>query len=149
MAGQPYRIDVPDSILEDLRSRLARTRFARGLNGAGWDYGTSVSFLEDLCGYWRRGFDWRAQESRLNSFRQFRADVDGVGLHFIHERGAGDDPIPLLLLHGWPDSFVRFLKVIPLLTRPGRTVRRGSRRSMSSSRACRASASRIDRREPA
>ena len=118
MAGQPYRIDVPDSILEDLRSRLARTRFARGLDGAGWDYGTSVSFLEDLCGYWRRGFDWRAQESRLNSFRQFRADVDGVGLHFIHERGAGDDPIPLLLLHGWPDSFVRFLKVIPLLTRP-------------------------------
>jgi len=115
---QPFRIDVAGSVLDDLQERLKRTRFTPGMAGAGWDYGTSPSYLEDLCAYWRTDFDWRKQEAHLNTFRQFRTEVDGVGLHFIQEKSKGENSIPLLLLHGWPDSFVRFLKVIPLLTDP-------------------------------
>jgi pimeloyl-ACP methyl ester carboxylesterase len=115
---QPFRIDVPGPVLDDLRERLAKTRFAPGIAGAGWDYGTNPPYLEDLCAYWRRDFDWRKQEACLNTFRQFRAEVDGIGLHFIHQKGRGENSIPLLLLHGWPDSFARFLKLIPRLTDP-------------------------------
>jgi hypothetical protein len=115
---QPFRIDVAGSVLDDLQERLEKTRFTPGMIGAGWDYGTSPSYLEDLCAYWRRDFNWRKQEAHLNTFRQFRIEVDGVGLHFIQEKGNGENPIPLLLLHGWPDSFTRFLKMIPLLTDP-------------------------------
>ena len=118
MAVQPFHIDVPQAILDDLQARLEKTRFTAGMVSAGWDYGTSPNYLEQLCDYWRGDFDWRKQESYLNSFKQFRTEVDGVGLHFIHERGKGDKPIPLLLVHGWPDSFARFLKIIPMLTDP-------------------------------
>jgi pimeloyl-ACP methyl ester carboxylesterase len=115
---QPFRIDVPDPVLDDLRERLAKTRFIAELQGADWSAGTPPSYLAELCGYWQRGFDWRRQERYLNGFHHFRADIDGTGLHFIHQRGTGTDPIPLLLIHGWPDSFARFLKIIPLLTDP-------------------------------
>jgi pimeloyl-ACP methyl ester carboxylesterase len=118
MAVQPFHIDVPQLVLDDLQQRLEKTRFTAGMDGAGWDYGTSPSYLEQLCDYWRRDFDWRKQENHLNTFNQFRAEVDGVGLHFIHEKGKGDNSIPLLLVHGWPDSFARFLKIIPMLTNP-------------------------------
>lgn len=118
MSLTPFRIDVPDSILDDLQARLNNTRMASGMAKAGWDYGTSPVYLDDLIDYWRKEFNWRKQENYLNTFNQFRAEMDGVGIHFIHERGKGDNPIPLLLIHGWPDSFARFLKIIPLLTDP-------------------------------
>jgi pimeloyl-ACP methyl ester carboxylesterase len=118
MAAQPFRIDVPPATLEDLRARLERARIPEGMPGAGWDYGTSPDYLRELCSYWRLEFDWRKQENHLNSFRHFKAEIENDKLHFIHERGRGPNPIPLLLLHGWPDSFARFLKVIPLLTDP-------------------------------
>ncbi len=117
---QPYRIDVPQDDLDDLRERLARTRWIDEVEGAGWDYGANLSYLKELTGYWREGFDWRAQEEVLNRFANFRATVDGFGLHFVHERGEGPDPFPILLSHGWPDSFYRFHKLIPLLTDPAR-----------------------------
>jgi pimeloyl-ACP methyl ester carboxylesterase len=115
---QPFRIEVPQLVLDDLHERLAKTRFTPATEGADWEYGTSSSFLKQLCDYWRKGFDWRKQENYINTFKQFRAEVDGVGLHFIHAKGKGDNPIPLLLVHGWPDSFARFLKIIPMLTNP-------------------------------
>lgn len=118
MAIQPLRIDVKQPVLDDLHDRLARTRFTTGINEAGWECGTSLDYLKDLCRYWQREFDWREQERSLNRFTQFRCDVDGVGLHFIHARGKGHNPIPLLLVHGWPDTFARFVKAIPLLTDP-------------------------------
>jgi pimeloyl-ACP methyl ester carboxylesterase len=118
MSVQPFKIEVPQAVLDDLRDRLARTRPARGVEDGGWDYGTDPAYLAELCAYWRDGYDWRRQEAYLNSFSQFRAEVDGVGLHFVHIRGKGPDAIPLLLVHGWPDSFARFLKLIPLLTDP-------------------------------
>jgi microsomal epoxide hydrolase len=116
---RPFRVEVPQDDLDDLRERLARTRWADEVEGAGWDYGTSLGYLRELTDYWREGFDWRAQEEAINRFTNFRATIGGFGLHFIHERGKGPDPLPILLAHGWPDSFYRFHKLIPLLTDPG------------------------------
>ncbi|OLB59803.1 MAG: multidrug MFS transporter, partial [Ktedonobacter sp. 13_2_20CM_2_54_8] len=118
MSIQPFTINIPQATLEDLRERLARTRWPDEVEGAGWDYGTNVGYLKELVDYWQHTFDWRAQEAKLNQYAQFRADIDGVGIHFIHERGKGPDPTPLLLLHGWPDSFYRYHKVIPRLSDP-------------------------------
>ena len=120
MAVQPFRVDVPQATLDDLRGRLARTRWTDEIEGAGWDYGTHLGYLKELTDYWRDGFDWRAREAELNSFDQFRAEIDGFGVHFVHERGKGPEPMPILLLHGWPDSFYRFHKMIPMLTDPAR-----------------------------
>src|SRR5207237_8659344 len=86
---------------------------------AGWGQGTNLSYLKELATYWEKQFDWRLQESRLNQFNHFRTDVQGLKLHFIHEKGKGPRPLPLVLIHGWPSSFAEMLKVIPLLTDPG------------------------------
>ncbi|CAN5120861.1 epoxide hydrolase [soil metagenome] len=118
MTIQPFRIDIPQTVLDDLQERLARTRWTDEVNDADWDYGTNLAYLRGLMDYWQHEFDWRAQEARLNQFDQFHAEVDGHGLHFIHERGKGPDPMPIALPHGWPDSFYRFHKIIPMLTDP-------------------------------
>ncbi len=120
MSIEPFEIKVPEETLEDLRERLARTRWTDEVEGAGWDYGTNLGYLRELVEYWRDDFDWRAEEAKLNEFAHFKADIDGLGVHFIHERGKGSNPTPLLLTHGWPDSFYRFHKVIPMLTDPER-----------------------------
>lgn len=116
----PFKIEVAQPVLDDLQARLARTRWPDEVDRAGWDYGTNREYLKELAGYWQHGFDWRAQETYLNQFAQFRAEVDGVNLHFIQEPGRGPNPLPLLLTHGWPDSFYRMHKLIPLLTDPAR-----------------------------
>jgi pimeloyl-ACP methyl ester carboxylesterase len=117
-AIRPFRVDVPQAELDDLRDRLARTRWPDDYEGVGWDYGTDLATMKELATYWRDGYDWRRQEAYLNSFPHFTAELDGEELTFIHVRGTGPDPIPLLLLHGWPDSVCRYLKLIPLLTDP-------------------------------
>jgi pimeloyl-ACP methyl ester carboxylesterase len=117
-ALRPFRVDVPQAELDDLRDRLARTRWPDDYEGVGWDYGTDLATMKELATYWRDGYDWRRQEAYLNSFPHFTAELDGEELTFIHVRGTGPDPIPLLLLHGWPDSVCRYLKLIPLLTDP-------------------------------
>ncbi|HWD45510.1 MAG TPA: epoxide hydrolase [Actinomycetota bacterium] len=117
-AIRPFRVDVPQAELDDLRDRLARTRWPDDYEGVGWDYGSDLATMKELATYWRDGYDWRRQEAYLNSFPHFTAALDGEELTFIHVRGTGPDPIPLLLLHGWPDSVCRYLKLIPLLTDP-------------------------------
>jgi pimeloyl-ACP methyl ester carboxylesterase len=117
-ALRPFRVDVPQAELDDLRDRLARTRWPDDYEGVGWDYGTDLATMKELATYWRDGYDWRRQEAYLNSFPHFTAELNGEELTFIHVRGTGPDPIPLLLLHGWPDSVCRYLKLIPLLTDP-------------------------------
>lgn len=119
-AARLYRIGVPQPVLDDLRKRLTRARWPDAVDGAGWDYGTDLDFLRDLADYWRDGYDWRAEEATLNEFEQYRAEIDGVGIHFVHERGKGPDPPPIVLTHGWPDSFYRYAKVVPLLADPAR-----------------------------
>jgi microsomal epoxide hydrolase len=116
MTVQPFTIKVAQPVLDDLQDRLARTRWPVPIDGVGWDYGMDIDVLKGLVDYWQHSYDWRAQEAKLNQFPQFRAEIDGIGLHFIHVRGKGPNPTPLLMLHGWPDSFYRMLKLIPLLT---------------------------------
>ncbi len=118
MAVQSFRVNVSQIVLDDLRKRLARTRWPDEVEGAGWDYGTNLAYLKDLVAYWQNQFDWRKQEAKLNQFSQFRAKVDGLNIHFVHERGTGPNPMPIIITHGWPGSFFEIYKLIPLLTDP-------------------------------
>src|SRR5476651_145626 len=114
---KPFKINIEQSILDDLKKRLSNARWTNEIENSKWEYGTNESYLKELCNYWQNKFDWKKQEEYLNSFPQFKTTVDGIGLHYIHQKGEGENAIPLLLTHGWPDSFVRFLKIIPLLTK--------------------------------
>lgn len=118
---QPFRIAIPQADLDDLAGRLVRTRWPEGAAGASpsWDHGVDLAYARELVGYWDHGFDWRAQEEKLNGLAQFRATIDGFGVHFVHERGKGPAPMPLVLTHGWPSTFFEFHKIVPLLTDPG------------------------------
>lgn len=113
-----FTIDVPAAVLRDLDERLARTRWPDQLPGSGWDYGADTAYLRALVAHWQRDYDWREQERALNRFEHFRAAIDGTQIHFVHARSRDANAIPLLLLHGWPSSFVQMLDVIPLLTNP-------------------------------
>ena len=115
---KPFEIQVSDEVLDDLNNRLSSTRWPDELPGTAWDYGSNLDYMKELAGYWQTDFDWRAQERIINSFHHFKADVDGLGIHFIHERGKGPDPMPLVITHGWPGSFFEMYKIIPLLTDP-------------------------------
>jgi pimeloyl-ACP methyl ester carboxylesterase len=117
--AKPFEIQVGEPMLADLAVRLAAARLPPEQGPPGWDAGASPAYLRDLLDHWRHRYDWRAEEAKLNRFAQFRAEVNGADIHFIHERGKGERPMPLLLTHGFPDSFTRFLKIIPLLTDPG------------------------------
>jgi pimeloyl-ACP methyl ester carboxylesterase len=113
-----FEIRVDDAVLGDLAARLADTRLPPDQGPRGWDAGSSPDYLRELLDHWRTGYDWRAQEAALNRFDHFVADVDGADVHFIHQRGQGPRPLPLILTHGFPDSFTRFLKIIPMLADP-------------------------------
>lgn len=115
---RPFRIHVPQSMLDDLSERLAKVRWPDEIAGAGWDYGVNRQFLKNLADYWQSTFDWRAHETSLNRFSHFKASVDSQDIHFVHERGIGTAPFPLVITHGWPSSFAEMLKIVPLLTDP-------------------------------
>ena len=114
----PFRIDIAQADLDDLADRLRRTRFAAPLPGDDWDTGVPVAYLRELVDYWRDGYDWRAQEAIMNGYPQFATEIDGQNIHFLHVRSTEPDPLPLLLTHGWPGSFVEILDVIGPLTDP-------------------------------
>jgi len=114
----PFRVNVPEAALDDLQARLANTRLPEQIPGTSWEYGTERGYLEELLAYWADGFDWRAQEARINAFAQFTTGIDGIDLHFIHQRSANPGAIPLLLVHGWPGSISEFLDIIPPLSDP-------------------------------
>jgi len=113
----PFKIQVPDSVLRDLKSRLERARFADEFPDAGWDYGTNLQYIQSLMTYWRDRYDWRAQERRLNRFSQFKTSIGGLDVHFIHQKSSDPSAVPLLLLNGWPSSPVEYDKVIEPLTK--------------------------------
>lgn len=115
---ETFRVDVDDSVLQDLHDRLGRTRFPDQIAGTGWEYGIPIDYLQELVEYWRHAYDWRSQEARLNELAHFRTAIDGQLIHFIHARSPHADAVPLLLTHGWPGSVVEFLDVIPRLTNP-------------------------------
>ncbi len=118
MHPESFSVRVPDEVLDDLHARLGNTRWPDTLPYAGWTSGVDLAYLRELVDYWATRFDWRAQERRLNAFLQFNAEVDGQPIHFVHERGRGPRPFPLVLTHGWPSSYVELLKLVPLLTDP-------------------------------
>jgi len=115
---KPFTVNIAEEVLDDLGSRLARTRWPEPLPGSGWAYGVDLDYLRELVDYWRGAFDWRAQERWLNTFPQFTTELDGQTVHFVHQRGRGPRPLPLVLTHGWPSSYVELLKLVPLLTDP-------------------------------
>ncbi len=119
MPHSPFTINIKQDVLDDLRDRLKKTRWPDEIPDSGWDYGSNLAYIKELVEYWIEEFDWRTQEAKINRYSQFITDVDGLDVHYIHEKGQGPDPLPLLLIHGWPGSITEFLDFIPLLTDPG------------------------------
>ncbi|MEO6324774.1 MAG: epoxide hydrolase family protein [Thermoanaerobaculia bacterium] len=114
----PFTIHVPDEVLSDLRTRIRSTRWPGRAPGSAWGQGTDLDYLKRLLAYWADGFDWRAEERRLNTFGHFRAALGDVQIHFVHERARTGTGIPLILTHGWPSSFLELLPLVPFLTDP-------------------------------
>lgn len=114
MEIRPFRIDVPNAVLDDLRARLRATRWPTPLENAGWDYGASTGYIRELCDYWADGYEWRVHEAHLNELPGFVANIDGVDIHFWHLKSSQPAAFPLLLIHGWPGSMFEFFR----LTRP-------------------------------
>jgi len=117
---QPFTVEIPDDVINDLKSRLACTRWPDEIPETEWQYGTDLSYLKELTAYWQNEYDWRIQERLLNNFTQFRVHMDDITLHYIHQKGIGPAPLPLLISHGWPGSIYEFIKVIGPLTDPAR-----------------------------
>ena len=115
---EPFLVAVPDSAIDDLRQRLRHTRWSDEIPGGGWDYGTPVGYLRELCEWWANEFDWRVVEKRINAWPQAFARIDDLRIHFLHVRSPEADALPLIAMHGWPGSIVEFLDVIGPLTNP-------------------------------
>ena len=115
---RPFKIEISDAELDDLRERLARTRWPESPAESGWDRGVPLEYLKGLVEYWAEGFDWREQERRLNAVPQFTTEIDGQQIHFLHARSPEPDARPLLLIHGWPSSPAEFLDLVEPLTNP-------------------------------
>src|SRR3712207_311286 len=118
VAVRPFTIEVPESVLEDLRDRLRRTRWPAEIADSGWTYGTNLAYMQELVRYWIDEYDWRTHEAALNRLPQFIATVDGLDIHFVHVRGKGSGPLPLIISHGWPGSFFEMADVIGPLADP-------------------------------
>ena len=116
----PFRIDVPDKTLEQIRTQVANYPWHEMPDDGGWAYGTHLGYMKELCAYWLNEFDWRKQEAAINRFSHFIAPVQGIDLHFIQEKGDGPSPLPLIISHGWPGSIVEFLDIIQPLAHPQR-----------------------------
>ncbi len=115
---RPFRIDIPQSDIDDLKDRLARTRWPDMLDGVGWNYGAPLDYVKELAEYWRTKYDWPVHEARLNEFPQFTTTIDGENVHFLHVRSPEPDAMPLLVTHGWPGSIAEFMRIIDPLTNP-------------------------------
>lgn len=117
--SKAFIIQTEPAVLDDLRNRLHNTRWTDEIHDAGWNYGTNLLYLKELCEYWEHDFDWKKQEEFLNSFQHFKTSIGNLQIHYMLCKGKGSITQPLLLTHGFPDSIVRFLKIIPLLTQAG------------------------------
>ncbi|QDK82353.1 epoxide hydrolase [Spirosoma sp. KCTC 42546] len=113
---EPFRVNVPQEILDDLRGKISATRWPDELVDSGWSYGTNLAYLKELAAYWATDFDWRKVEDEINAYPNFIAVIDSVRIHFLHIKGKGKQTIPLLITHGWPGLFLEMMKLIPLLT---------------------------------
>ena len=119
-SSRPFRFAVSNESVADLHARIDRTRWPDEVNDASWGYGVRMEYLKELVDHWRRQFDWRSAEARINALPQFLISIDGLDLHFVHSRSVHPQAMPLLITHGWPGSIVEFLELIPRLTEPER-----------------------------
>ncbi len=117
---EPFRIEIGDEQLTDLKQRLAATRWPNEPSNAGWHYGANLGYMRRLIDYWRDGYDWRKWEAELNRFQQFHTEIGGHRLHFLYEKGTGPNPLPMVISHGWPGSVFEFYKVVEPLAHPER-----------------------------
>src|SRR6266545_442086 len=131
---RPFRVEIPQSSIDDLNQRIADTRWPSELPGIGWERGVPSAYLKDLADYWRTKYDWRAAEDRLNRLPQYIARIDGIDVHFLHVRSPEPDAVPLIISHGWPGAVTEFLDVAGPLTDPVR--RRSPAGTPSGSRSC-------------
>ncbi len=120
ISPEPFTIAVPDTTLDRIRAKVAAYQWHEMPDDGGWAYGANLDYMKELCAYWLKSYDWRAHEAALNRLSQFRAPVDGIDIHFIHEKGGGPAPMPLLISHGWPGSVYEFLEIIEPLAHPER-----------------------------
>ncbi|HLK49536.1 MAG TPA: epoxide hydrolase [Bryobacteraceae bacterium] len=118
--SRPFRVDIPQATIDRIRKRVRETRFPERLDSTDWSYGANWDYIKDLVAYWTSRYDWRKTERRLNQFPQFVAPIEGFDIHFMHVRGRGPRPFPIILTHGWPGSIVEFLETIGPLTDPAR-----------------------------
>ena len=116
MAVQPFRVNVAERVLIDLRERIQRTRWPDEIMNSGWNYGANLSYMKELAEYWLHKFDWRRIENEINAYPNFIAEIEGYKIHFLHIKGKGKKSLPLIITHGWPGSFLEMMKLIPLLT---------------------------------
>ncbi|GBM54528.1 Epoxide hydrolase 1 [Araneus ventricosus] len=119
----PFKIEVPSEVIDDLKNRLKRTRFEDPVEDSKFHYGFNPKYLKTLVEYWESQYDWRKQEDELNRLPHFKTRIEGLNIHFVHVKpslpqGSTHKVIPLMMIHGWPGSFVEFCKIIPLLTTP-------------------------------
>jgi len=117
-ALEPFRIAASDAALDDLKRRLRTTRWPERETVDDWTQGIPLAYVQDVCAYWAEKYEWRRREERLNRFAQWRTEIDGLGIHFVHVRSPHADALPLVITHGWPGSIVEFQKVIEPLTNP-------------------------------
>ncbi len=115
---RPFILDIPEADLADLRARLANTRWPERETVGGWSQGTPLAELQALCAYWQDGYDWRRCEAKLNRLGQFKTEIDGLDIHFLHVRSPRADAMPLVMTHGWPGSVIEFMGVIEELANP-------------------------------
>ena len=113
---QPFSVNIPQPILDDLKLRLKQVRWPDEITDSGWNYGSNLSYMKELTEYWQHTFDWRKIENEINAYPNFTAEINGHQIHFLHIRGIGKRSVPLIITHGWPGSFLEMMKLIPLLT---------------------------------
>ncbi len=115
---KPFELKISDETIREIKTRVANFPWHEMPDDGGWDYGTNLDYMKEFCDYWVNEFDWREQENRINQFSNFIAPVDGIDIHFIHEKGSGSNAKPLIISHGWPGTIVEFLDFIDLLAHP-------------------------------
>ena len=115
---KPFKLEISDKILQNIYSKVKNFPWHEMPDDGGWDYGTNLDYMKEFCAYWVAKFDWKKTEERINKFKNFKSNINGIDIHFIHEKGSGSNPKPLLLSHGWPGSIIEFLNIIDQLAHP-------------------------------
>jgi pimeloyl-ACP methyl ester carboxylesterase len=116
----PFKIDIPAEVISEIKRRVQEYPWHEMPDDGGWEYGVNIDYLRELCDYWVNEFDWFKQQNKINRYEQFTTHIDEINLHFIHERGSGQNPKPLLISHGWPGSIYEFMEIIDKLAHPER-----------------------------